>query len=84
MGEVKLKRVTPKVVPPLPKEESTFENELLAKLRRRQESIDQPAPPTSLEVTQDNQEPSPIPTQSEVTPTQPEPAVTPPQPTVSN
>lgn len=51
LGEVKLKKTTPNVAPP-PKEEPTFENELLAKLKRRQASLDQPAAqPTSREGT---------------------------------
>ena len=44
MGEVKLKKTTPKVAPP-PKEEPNFENELLAKLKKRQ-AMEQSTPPT--------------------------------------
>ena len=46
LGEVRLKKVSSGPPPPA-KEEPKFDNELLAKLKRRQESMDTPpAPPT--------------------------------------
>lgn len=70
LGEVKLKKVTPKpAAAPPPKEEPSFENELLAKLKRRQVSIDQPAPPTTSETTQPSEIPETTPTVD--TPTKP-------------
>lgn len=47
LGEVKLKKVAPKVAPPPKQEPPSFDNELLAKLKKRQVTIDQPAPPTN-------------------------------------
>ena len=70
LGEVKLKKVAPKVAPPPKQEPPSFDNELLAKLKKRQVTIDQPVPPTN------QQEPEPVvEVPAETPPSQPQPSV---------
>lgn len=70
LGEVKLKKVAPKVAPPPKQEPPSFDNELLAKLKKRQVSMDQPVLPTN----QQESEPV-VEVQVETPPSQPQPSV---------